>query len=114
MPILNIYTTDSKHEDALKEQGQELRSYLAKELSCGDIELTPDEISIRFIPTDSAGTMIGKVEAEIYVYHFEDRVKNQDIICRKVARLLEDILNLDLQEAQCWLILSELGHSWEE
>ena len=114
MPILNLYTTNTKYEDALKAKGRDLRVYLAKELSCGDIELTPEEISIRFIASNSADTMIGKVEAEIFVYHFEDRVKNQDIICRKVARFLEEILKLDLQEVQCWLILSELGHSWEQ
>lgn len=112
MPTCNIYANGKDYQSHIEESFLELREFIAKELSCGDITLTAEEVSIRFM-TPLSSQMIGKVEAEVIAHNFQERADQQDEFCRKLARKLEEILELDLQAVQCWLILSELGHSWE-
>ncbi len=56
--------------------------------------------------------MIGEVEAEVNAYAFDDRVKKQDELCLDFANFIQTKSNI--KNVKAWLILSELGHSWED
>ncbi|MFH1694715.1 MAG: hypothetical protein ABH880_03105 [Patescibacteria group bacterium] len=106
MPTINVYSEDKLSE---KKIADKLRPFAADKLSCGDITLKPEEVSVRFIK--SSGLMIGNVELEIAVHSFEERVKRQD----KLANEFRDFLMSEFPElgdVRVWLKLSELGHSF--
>lgn len=110
MPTINIYQSSKEFESKLKMAIPELKELVSKELSGISIHLEVNEISIRIIEILGDG-MLSKVEVEINAAAFDDRVKKQDEICLNVQKYLVDVLNTDVK---VWLILSELGHSWEE
>ena len=109
MPTVNIF---SKHNaiDKLSLLIPELKIFLAKKLTCGDIKLSPKEISIRLINSEANG-MIGDIEIEIKAHAFAERVKKQDDICNEVRKYLMK-KKPSLGDIRVWLVLSELGHSW--
>lgn len=110
MPTVNIYYEDKDKRQNLQKLASNLKNYLAEKLSCGDIKLTPNEISIRLVNVGSA-SMIGVVEIEITAHAFAERVKKQDDICRDLRTyVLKEFPKLG--EVRAWLILCELGHSW--
>ena len=51
------------------------KTWPLKQLTCGDIQLKPDEITLRFINTPAKG-MIGDIELEISAHTFKERVEN--------------------------------------
>lgn len=110
MPTLNVFYNDElpKELDALTHS---LKEYVAKELTCGDIKLKPDEVSVRFISSKGQG-MLAPVEIEITAAAFKDRVEKQDEICLNIQKFILDKIS-SLQDVKVWLILSELGHSWK-
>lgn len=89
----------------------DLKEFVAKELTCGDITLKSDEVSVRLIKVEGKG-MIGEVEAEVKAFAFDERVKNQDEFCLNLMRFIQD--KTDISNIRTWIILSELGHSWRE
>lgn len=109
MPTVNIYQDSKEFEPKLKQLITELKKLVAKKLSGESIELDVDEISIRIVDVYGDG-MLAKVEIEINAAAFEERVKNQDEICLSIQKYLIEVLNTDVK---VWLILSELGHSWQ-
>src|SRR3972149_7816270 len=111
MPTANFYFLEKTKTSDLQILVPELNANLAEKLSCGDIKLSTDEISIRFIPV-KGGKMIGDIELEITAHAFPERVKKQDEICLEVASYLKEKLPF-LGEVKVWLKLSELGHSWK-
>lgn len=111
MPTMNVYYQNEGHRSKLKEITTGLKEYAAKELSCGDIALKPDEVSVRLIKTEGEG-MIGTVEAEVNAFAFDERIKKQDEFCLNLMRFIQD--KTDIGNVRTWLILSELGHSWKE
>jgi len=111
MPTVNVFYRESSEIEALEKLIPKLKEYLADKLTCGDIKLTPEEISIRLIRING-GEMIGDVELEITAHAFPERVKKQDEICLKVADYLKEKLP-SLGGVKVWLKLSELGHSWK-
>jgi len=110
MPTLNIYYQDSDKEPTLQALMGGLRDFVAKELTCGDIELKPSEVSIRFVKI-AGGEMIGSVEVEINAHCFEERVRKQDDVCLRIMNYIQKEAP-SLGEVKVWLQLSELGHSW--
>lgn len=110
MPTINTYYTDDKFEQELKESINDLKQFAAKELTCGDISLQPDEISIRLIKTTGSG-MLAEVELEVTAHAFGGRIKRQDEICLTFRDFLKE--KLSASEVRVWLLLPELGHSWE-
>lgn len=109
MPTANIYFEGTEHADEFRAAASEIRRYLAKELTCEDIQLTSEEISLRFI--ENAGAeMIGKVEVQISAHSFPERVAKQEEICLNIMNYLQD--RIGLKNMKVWLQLSELGHSW--
>jgi len=112
MPTVNIFYKDSEKEPPLQALVGGLKDYIAQELTCGDIKLKPNEVSIRLIEV-TGGEMIGAVEVEITAHSFAERVKKQDEICLKIMEYIQKE-NPSLREVKVWLQLSELGHSWKE
>ena len=110
MPTVNVYfkkLPDSKFDTIVSD----LKVFLAEKLTCGDIKLSPEEVSVRFIKIDG-GDMIGDAEVEISAASFSERVSKQDEICLDVAKYIDEIAP-HLGDVKVWLKLSELGHSWE-
>ena len=110
MPTINVFYTDNQHRKQLSEAMQPLKEFVAKELTCGDIQLQPHEVSIRLLKTEGNGMLAG-IELEVTAHAFADRVKRQDEICLNIREFLKS--KTDAQEIRVWLILAELGHNWE-
>ncbi|MFA5386341.1 MAG: hypothetical protein WC297_01605 [Candidatus Paceibacterota bacterium] len=112
MPTVNIFYKDSKQEPTLQSLVGGLKDYVAKELTCGDIKLELNEVSVRFIKV-TGGEMISAVEIEITAHFFAERVKKQDEICLRIMDYIHKE-KPSLGKVKVWLQLSELGHSWKE
>lgn len=110
MPIVNVFLKDGRVIQKVQDRIPELKAYLADALTCGDIKLTPGEISIRILTT-VGGDMIAPVEVEITAHAFSERVQKQDEICLEVMKYLKDRIS-EVGDVKVWLKLSELGHSW--
>lgn len=110
MPTVNVFFNNKVLESQLEVIALPLKEYVAKQLTCGDIKLKPNEVSLRFIATRGNG-MLAPVEIEITAAAFKERVEKQDEICLNVQKFVLNKTNL--ADAKVWLILSELGHSWE-
>lgn len=111
MPTINIY---SANPDAFERfdaaATKDLRTFIAERLSCGDIALSADEVSVRLVTVHPASRMMGDVEADIHAHEFSERMDRQDELCREIAMYLRDDLQL-ASEPRVWLVLSQLGHS---
>lgn len=110
MPTVNIYFLERTNTKDLQSLISDLKTFLAEKLTCGDIKLTPEEISVRFIYI-SGGKMIGNVELEITAHAFPERVKKQDKICLDVMNYIKEKVP-SVGDVKVWLKLCELGHSW--
>jgi len=111
MPTVNIYHENQEQRVKLSSFASELKVFIAKELTCGDIALTPEEISLRFIET-IGDFMIGGVELDIKAHAFKERIAKQDEICLKVMEYIQK-KDSSIGVVKVWLILAELGHSWK-
>lgn len=111
MPTVNVFYKEKSQKEDLKKLAKELKSYIAAKLTCRDIKLSSNEVSVRLLSVEGAN-MIGAVELEIKAHVFEERVKKQDEICNEVRNYIEKKYP-SLGEVRVWLVLSELGHSWE-
>ena len=110
MPSANLYFASQAAADRVEPRTVEsLRCFLAQLLTCDDIELRPEEISVRVVVVSESSQMIADVEVEIHAHEFAARVERQDDLACEVARFLED-RNI-AEHVVAWLILSELGHS---
>lgn len=110
VPTVNIFYSNELPKQ-LEELTNSLKAYVAKELTCGDIKLNSDEVSVRFIGSHGDG-MLAPVEIEITAAAFKERVERQDKICRNIQKFILDKVD-SLQDVKVWLILAELGHSWK-
>ena len=108
MPTVNVFYNQNKPDLTLFTS--DIKTFLVTKLSNKKIILTPEEISVRFIHTEGKG-MIASLEIEITAHEFEERVKDQDEICRSMRdNLMKNFPQLG--DIRVWLILSQLGHSW--
>ncbi len=110
MPTANVYYTKLDQKNAVERITSDLKTFIAKELTCGDISLDPKEVSVRPIKVEGSG-MIGDIEVEVKAHAFQERVENQDGFCLDLERFLER--RTGIRNVKTWLILSELGHSME-
>lgn len=110
MPTVNIFHTSDEQVKQCRKISTDLKAYLAKELSCGDISLTPEEVSVRLINTVNIG-MIADLEVEVTVHAFDERVKKQDELANNIR---EYLLSHDIavNDIRVWVLLPQLGHSW--
>jgi hypothetical protein len=112
MPTVNTYFEDEKLVPKLDVITPELKEVVAKQLTCGDRALQPDEVTVRKILSLGRGLM-ADVELDIVAAPYKERVDRQDEICRFVRRFM--LANLEgVEDVQVWLPLSELGHSIED
>lgn len=111
MATVNIFH-DSEHlASHIQTKLPELKSCIARELTCDESALTADVISVRLIKVHSLG-MIAPIEVEITAHAFEGRIERQDEICLHVREFLQHQLT-DVRDVRVWLLLPQLGHSWE-
>jgi hypothetical protein len=110
VPTVNVFYRQEIHAARVNDFSAALKSRIARELSCGDINLSSDEVSIRLIRVFGSG-MIAELEVEITAHAFRERVAQQDEICLRIRGFLQD--GLSLRDIRVWLLLPELGHSWE-
>ncbi len=112
MPTVNIFHAESgvaQIESAISE----LRRFIAEQLTCGAIKLRPEEVSIRLIRVQSGSFMIAPIEIEITAHAFPERIQQQDEICLHIRTFLRRTMGAG-QDVRVWLLLPQLGHSWEE
>lgn len=109
MPTVNIYSNRVNKEE-IKKLSLDLKPYVANKLTCGDIKLSPEEVSIRVLYVED-GSMIGKVELEIKAHAFKERIEKQDKICNEIRNYIMEKYTT-FGDIRVWLVLSELGHSW--
>lgn len=108
MPTVNVFYNQNKPDINLFTS--DIKTFLVDKLSNKEISLTSEEISVRFIQAEGKG-MIASLEIEITAHEFEERVKEQDEICRNLRdSLMKNFPQLG--DIRVWLILSQLGHSW--
>ena len=108
MPTVNVFLASQEHQELLMTHCDGLKELLARELSCDERELQPNEISVRVIRTVSRKGMLADVELDITAAAYHERVTRQDNICSLVSAWFRNIAGI---EVKTWLALSELGHS---
>jgi len=111
MPTANIYSSELDVRDSVIRIAPLLREFLARELTCGELVLQPDEISVRVIPGCGAA-MIAPIEMEITAHAFKERVSRSDQTCLAVREFVRKLLP-SVIDVRVWLLLVDLGHSWE-
>lgn len=111
MPTVNIFHHSAENITKLRDLVPTLKAHIAKELSCGDITLGPDEVSVRLITTTGTG-MIAPIEVEVTAHAFDERIDKQNEICLRIRDFMK--AKLDGQDVRVWLLLPQLGHSWED
>ena len=109
MPTANIFYSNKLQLKKLQQLTHKLKLYLSEKLTCGDITLNKDEISVRLVKVDDTG-MIGEVEVEITAFAYPERMKKQDEICLQAKTFMQNEYP-EFGEVKVWLILVELGHS---
>ena len=112
MPTVNIYYTNKKSMRKLSTLAAKLKPFVAKELTCGNISLKPNEVSVRLIPSEGRA-MIGDVEIDVTAHAFAERVSKQDKICLNIQKFVKENAP-SLGSVYVWLQLCELGHSWKD
>lgn len=110
MPTVNVYYSTEDQSAALGELTAELKAFAAEVLTCNDIQLNTDEITVRLIQVIGSG-MLADIELEITAHAFNERIEKQDKICLNIRKFLKQ--KLDVKEVRVWLLLPQLGHSWE-
>lgn len=111
MPTVNLYYRNRNHEAQIVDAIDPLKDFIAEKLTCGDISLTPEEVSIRGLYALGKG-MIADIEMDMTAAPFADRVTRQDEICLEVQAFANGMIPA-ADDVKVWLNLHELGHSFE-
>lgn len=109
MPTINLYRTSETASKITKETTDKLREFVADILTCSDIKLPPNEVSIRSITVDTDQYMMAPLECDIVAYNFPDCEAKQDRICTYVRKFLLE--NIEVTDARVRLQLCKLWHS---
>jgi hypothetical protein len=75
--------------------------------------LTSHEIGIRVIEVCTESSMIAPVEIEIKAHAYGNSAPRADQICLDIHTFVKDNVP-SAADARVWIMLAELGHSWEE
>lgn len=110
MPMVNVYYSADIHKRMVLSHVGDLKELVAKQLTCGDIQLSSEEVTARLISTPRDG-MIAEMELEIFAHAFPERVTRQDEIAKSIREYILSHVP-ELSDVRVWLVLSELGHSW--
>lgn len=112
MPTVNLYYRSKDNETEIAASVKPLKTYIAKKLTCGEIDLSPDEVSIRLLHVELGDGMMADVELDITAANFSERVDSQDSICLDVQAYIKQQIP-SVSKVNVWLNLHELGHSFE-
>lgn len=112
MPAVELYYRKRDHEPQIEDAIDPLKVYIAEKLTCGDITLAPEEVSIRGIYVALGKGMIADIEMDITAAPFNERVDRQDEISLDVQSAAKNLIP-DADDVKVWLKLHELGHSFE-
>ena len=108
MPPGTIKTSEERVKP-LEQILPDLRAYIAKELSCGERMLAPEEMSLDII-VPHARLPIADTELVILAAPYEERVKKQDQISLNIKHYIQQTCPA-AGSVYVWLMLGELGHS---
>ena len=111
MPTVNLYYRNQEHEPQIADAIEPLKGFIAEKLTCGDIALSPEEVSIRGLYCALGKGMIADVELDITAAPFAERVEKQDEISLDVQAFAKDQIPA-ADDVKVWLNLHELGHSF--
>ena len=111
MPTINAYYEDEQIFEKIERITPDIKRYVADQLTCNDIQLQPNEVSLRLLQSRGNG-MLAPLEMEVHAASFKERIEKQDEICLNIQKFLIEKVD-NLSDVKVWLILSELGHSWE-
>lgn len=111
MPTVNLFYRNREHEPQIVAAMAPLKQHIAEQLTCGDITLSPEEVSIRALYSLGDG-MIADIEMDLTAAPFQQRIDNQDEICLSVQSYAKEKMP-NAKEVKVWLCLHELGHSFE-
>jgi hypothetical protein len=112
MPTVNLFYRKKEHEPQIADIIKPMKGFIAGKLTCGDISLTPEEVSIRVIHIKLNDGMIADIEMDITAANFKERVDKQDEICLEIQAFIKARIS-GVDDAKVWLNLHELGHSFE-
>jgi len=112
MPTVKIYADEAVSIDPLLVLVPKIKEQLAEELSVTEKNLASNEVSVRIITSKGAG-MIAPVEVEITAHNFEERALRADTICLALRELIKNGMPSTVKDVRVWIILVELGHSWQ-
>src|SRR5688572_3249021 len=111
MPTANVYSASSVLFERFDAKVvMKLRTFLAERLSCGEISLSPEEVSVRLIAVHPKSEIMGDVEMDVHAHEFPDRIERQDELCLEFAAYIQEDLGV-ADDPRVWLVLSQLGHS---
>lgn len=119
MPTANVYYSDWCATARLPHIAPKFKDYIAHKLTCGDIKLRQNEVTVRFIKVNPIPTvevkgigfvddMLGDLEVDITAHAFPDRIRDKDKICADVKKWLRK--EAKVKNPRVWLRLCELGH----
>jgi hypothetical protein len=111
MPTVNLFYRNREHEPQIASAMDPLKNHIAEQLTCGDITLSPEEVSIRALYSLGEG-MIADVEIDMMAAPFQERIDKQDEICLNVQTYAKEQMP-SADNIKVWLNLHELGHSFE-
>ena len=112
MPLVIVYTSSKEKTNAIKEILPQLRNFIAKELTCEERIIQPEEVSLQVL-VSSTQLSIASIEVTIIAHSYPERIKKQDEICLAVKNFILS-KNSSLGPVFVWIQLSELGHSLQE
>lgn len=111
MPPVNLYYRNPEHASSLVSCVEPLREHVASQLSSTERMLNSNEVSVRMINALGSG-MLADVEIDILAASNPTRVEQQDVICSNVRDFVMSQIP-GLKDARVWLVLSELGYSFD-
>ena len=112
MPTVAIYYRNNTDESAIKDLIASIKSFIAERISCSDILVTPDAVSVRMVYVEHGDGMLADIELDITAANFPERIKKQDQICLDVQAYVKQRV-AGTTSVNVWLKLHELGHSFE-
>jgi hypothetical protein len=111
MPVVNLFYRNREHEPQIVTAMDPLKNHIAEQLTCGDIILSPEEVSIRALCSLGEG-MITDIEIDMTAAPFQERIDKQDEICLNVRSYAKEQMP-DANDVKVWLNLHELGYGFE-
>ena len=112
MPTVELYYRNKEHELQIANAIDPLKVFITEKLTCSDISLAPEEVSIRDIHIALSKKMITDVELDITTTPFQERINRQNKINLNVQTFTKNLIP-NTNDIKIWLKLHELKHNFE-